>query len=483
MSTPGGGGFEKPNRKEFNPSAGTGQGVGSATIRKGAKGRPDEQVAQMNVSQALEWFKQAGDAQVAGYTEGLSYYEKAMKGAALEVTAGYKEANQVLGTLSYSSNQAINEQMRMMGLDPISNSVNMKREAKDRGLSADVQAQVAAAEKIKDPIARATALQDMGALISKTTADNITKSEALIKQSSETFTSADASNLAFLKRTTPSYADQEGFRIAGVDLGLMNPGSGGDGGFANLGAFLNNTSARNKPKVDARIAQMEAMKVTADKQKAQASGLVELNAQYDEFGVNYSSMYSPEFDSGYTGSQVEARVAATPGYQFQMGQGTQAIERQGAAKGMLGSGNTLTALTDYGQGLAQNFYGMYMDNLSRIVAEGSPATMQIATNKISEGKDQSVITQSVADVGKSTYGLIGTAKANSLYQQGNLYAQASQFNAQAQQAGIEAAKNRQVAQSTAAMQSVAGIMNAGTNQQKFNYGMAQNQQGGQAFYA
>ncbi len=49
-----------------------------------------------------------------------------------------------------------------------------------------------------------------------------------------------------------------------------------------------------------------------------------------------------------------------PGYQFMLDQGTQALERSAASRGLLGSGGTLKSLTRYAQGLAgtefQNAY-------------------------------------------------------------------------------------------------------------------------------
>ncbi len=47
-----------------------------------------------------------------------------------------------------------------------------------------------------------------------------------------------------------------------------------------------------------------------------------------------------------------ADLASTPGYQFQLGQGEQAVIDQRTATGGVGGGNTLKALTQFGQGLA-----------------------------------------------------------------------------------------------------------------------------------
>lgn len=64
---------------------------------------------------------------------------------------------------------------------------------------------------------------------------------------------------------------------------------------------------------------------------------------------------------------------AGPGYQFAMDQGTNAALRGASAAGMLNSGNTLTALTGYGQGLANQEYGGWLDRLSGASAQGLSA--------------------------------------------------------------------------------------------------------------
>lgn len=64
---------------------------------------------------------------------------------------------------------------------------------------------------------------------------------------------------------------------------------------------------------------------------------------------------------------------AGPGYQFAMDQGTQAALRGASAGGMLNSGNTLTALTQFGQGLANQEYGGWLDRLSGMSSQGLQA--------------------------------------------------------------------------------------------------------------
>ena len=60
-------------------------------------------------------------------------------------------------------------------------------------------------------------------------------------------------------------------------------------------------------------------------------------------------------------------IANTGAYKFALGQGQQALERSAAAKGMTGSGNTLAALLQYGQGMASQQYGKEADRLASLV--------------------------------------------------------------------------------------------------------------------
>ena len=63
-----------------------------------------------------------------------------------------------------------------------------------------------------------------------------------------------------------------------------------------------------------------------------------------------------QYPGGAFAAPTLAEAEAMPGYQFQLGQGTQAIAENAAATGNLLSGNTGTALENYGQGLAQTGY-------------------------------------------------------------------------------------------------------------------------------
>lgn len=69
-------------------------------------------------------------------------------------------------------------------------------------------------------------------------------------------------------------------------------------------------------------------------------------------------------------------VTSLPGYEFQFQQGSDAVTREMAASGFLGSGNEATALTKYGQGMAQSAYAQQeqmLAGLSGLQAASSPA--------------------------------------------------------------------------------------------------------------
>lgn len=77
---------------------------------------------------------------------------------------------------------------------------------------------------------------------------------------------------------------------------------------------------------------------------------------------------------GLNGAEGNARATsafqAGPGYDFAMQQGEQSALRGASAAGMLNSGNTLTALTGFGQGLANQEYGGWLDRLNGLSGQG-----------------------------------------------------------------------------------------------------------------
>ncbi len=79
---------------------------------------------------------------------------------------------------------------------------------------------------------------------------------------------------------------------------------------------------------------------------------------------------------GYNALDPTSILRATPGYQWAVGQGVNALDRSAASKGMLMSGAQTKALTTFGQGLADQTYQQYINNLARTSALGESAAAQ-----------------------------------------------------------------------------------------------------------
>jgi len=71
-------------------------------------------------------------------------------------------------------------------------------------------------------------------------------------------------------------------------------------------------------------------------------------------------------------------ISNTGAYKFQFNQGQKALERSAAARGMLGSGNTLASLVNYGQGAASQAYNTEADRLAGLVGQNQNYTTNIA---------------------------------------------------------------------------------------------------------
>lgn len=73
------------------------------------------------------------------------------------------------------------------------------------------------------------------------------------------------------------------------------------------------------------------------------------------------------------GSSMLDTLRNYPGYQFALDQGTQALDRSAASRGLLLSGGQLKDVTNYGQGMADQLFGTYYNQLSGIAGLGENA--------------------------------------------------------------------------------------------------------------
>lgn len=90
---------------------------------------------------------------------------------------------------------------------------------------------------------------------------------------------------------------------------------------------------------------------------------------YDPFvesTAGAAGMYSDAIGLGGADGNARAEEAfqVTPGYEFRVNQGLNAIDRRAASRGMLASGNTAIDTLDYAGGLASQEYGTWLDRLA-----------------------------------------------------------------------------------------------------------------------
>lgn len=150
----------------------------------------------------------------------------------------------------------------------------------------------------------------------------------------------------------------------------------------------------------------------------------------DALNTNYSAALQPYtqiFNSstaganaygdatGANGAAGNARATsnfqANPGYQFQMDQGLQAIDRGAASKGLLRSGNLLTAEQQYGTGLANQSYQQYVSNLQPYLGQQTSAAGGIAGVNTGLGNSLNTSYGNQGNLAYNTQAGIGNAQA------------------------------------------------------------------------
>jgi hypothetical protein len=107
---------------------------------------------------------------------------------------------------------------------------------------------------------------------------------------------------------------------------------------------------------------------------------------YQSLGSTAANSLSTLVGKGFTAPTLQ-QAEQTPGYQFQLQQGTQAIDENAAANGTLMTGQTGTALEGYGQNLAQNAYQQTYNNaLSQYQTNVGAAQGAVNTGLTSTGQ-------------------------------------------------------------------------------------------------
>lgn len=138
----------------------------------------------------------------------------------------------------------------------------------------------------------------------------------------------------------------------------------------------------------------------SDQAPWRAAGGQAVNALSQYYGLGG---VSPNGATGTAGAastpDYNSILSNLPGYQFQQQQGNQAVQRNLAAAGLLQSGAAGKALQQYGQGVASQYAGQYVNGLQSLAglgqtsvantgAVGANTANQIGSNQIYAGNAQ-----------------------------------------------------------------------------------------------
>ena len=110
--------------------------------------------------------------------------------------------------------------------------------------------------------------------------------------------------------------------------------------------------------------------------------------------------------SGNDNEEILAQLQSTPGYQYRLNQGTQALERSQAARGNLLSGRAVQEAQQLGQGLAEQSYNDYVKQLQQQAGQGLAAGATMSPlyqtgGNISAGQtyaEQNLLNQTLANL-------------------------------------------------------------------------------------
>ena len=146
-----------------------------------------------------------------------------------------------------------------------------------------------------------------------------------------------------------------------------------------MSIFGNNTGGSDAAMQAALLQQIAATQANGTLQNSANNATADFATNYyDPYtatGTNANTMYANALGlNGATGNTAATNAFQTsPGYNFQLQQGTQALDRSAAGAGNFGSGNAAAALDQYGQGLANQNYGNWLSNLQGLGQQGLAA--------------------------------------------------------------------------------------------------------------
>lgn len=177
------------------------------------------------------------------------------------------------------------------------------------------------------------------------------------------------------------------------------------GGMVAQGYFANKSSKRA---ARAQANAMDTYLAEMRRAKEAAIGYQQPYEQAGRQGLNLLTQY-------LTGdpAATQARLEATPGYQFRLSQGQESIQNLLASRGGLKSGSAMKALEQFAQGTASQEFGNQVGYLQGLAGIGQTASMAMGNYEFNAGANMASASQQ---------GILGQgmAMANRDAQMGNI---------------------------------------------------------------
>jgi hypothetical protein len=143
----------------------------------------------------------------------------------------------------------------------------------------------------------------------------------------------------------------------------------------------------------------------------QTTALLQPDVEANRAALEKIKLYNNIGTANDGGASLQKELQATPGYQFQLNEGSRLLSQQIASKGMLESGALLKELQSYGQGIASQTFNDSYNRLLNLAATTSPSVTAQAAQLQNMGTQTAGLQGSLADLA----GNMGLARAQTSY--------------------------------------------------------------------
>lgn len=158
--------------------------------------------------------------------------------------------------------------------------------------------------------------------------------------------------------------------------------------FGDIAGFVGAEKAEDKQYAASQAALAEQRRAYEDAK----SGL----SPYTQMGTDSTALISRLF--GLNGQPADmSAFTASPGYQFRLQQGQDAIGRSAAAQGGLFSGAAGKALNDYAQNTASQEFDNYLNRLFGMSGSGQQAATNLGGWRMGNGNNMANIQTQIGD--------------------------------------------------------------------------------------